>query len=50
MVRARRPGSSLARASYGAFLQAAREVKEKGTFDFVRDAVPYSEINAMFKR
>ena len=43
-------GSSLARAAYGAFLQAAREVKEEGTFDFARTAVPYAEINAMFKR
>jgi len=42
-------GSSLARAAYGAFLQAAREVREKGTFDFARTAVPYAEINAMFK-
>ncbi len=43
-------GSSLARAAYGAFLEAAREVREKGTFDFARNAVPYAEINAMFKR
>ena len=43
-------GSSLARAAYSAFLQAAREVREKGTFDFARNAVPYAEINAMFKR
>ena len=43
-------GSSLARAAYGAFLQAAREVKQKGTFDFARTAVPYAEINAMFRR
>ena len=42
-------GSSLARAAYGAFLQAAREVKQKGTFDFARTAVSYAEINAMFK-
>jgi len=42
-------GSSLARAAYGAFLQAAREVKEKGTFDFARTAVSYAEINAMFR-
>jgi len=42
-------GSSLARAAYGAFLQAAREVREKGTFDFARNAVSYAEINAMFK-
>lgn len=43
-------GSSFARAAYGAFLQAAREVKQKGTFDFARTAVPYAEINALFKR
>jgi 2-methylisocitrate lyase-like PEP mutase family enzyme len=42
-------GSSLARAAYGAFLQAAREVKQRGTFDFARSAIPYAEINAMFK-
>lgn len=43
-------GSSLARAAYGAFLQAALEVKEKGTFEFARAAVPYADINARFKR
>jgi len=42
-------GSSLARAAYGAFLRAAREVKDKGTFEFAREAVPYAEINAMFE-
>ncbi len=42
-------GSSLARAAYGAFLRAAREVRERGTFDFARDAVPYAEINTMFR-
>ena len=42
-------GSSLARAAYGAFLQAAREVKLKGTFDFALEAISYAEINAMFK-
>ncbi|HEY5754472.1 MAG TPA: isocitrate lyase/phosphoenolpyruvate mutase family protein [Steroidobacter sp.] len=43
-------GSSLARAAYGAFLQAAREVKQRGTFDFAHKAISYAEINAMFKR
>jgi 2-methylisocitrate lyase-like PEP mutase family enzyme len=42
-------GSSLARAAYGAFIRAAREVRQKGTFDFARTALPYAEINAMFK-
>ena len=42
-------GSSLARAAYGSFLHAAREVREKGTFDFARNAVSYAELNVMFK-
>jgi 2-methylisocitrate lyase-like PEP mutase family enzyme len=41
-------GSSLARAAYGAFLRAAREVRQTGTFGFAREATPYAEINAMF--
>jgi 2-methylisocitrate lyase-like PEP mutase family enzyme len=43
-------GSSFARAAYGAFLAAAREVREHGTFEFGRSAVPYNDINAMFAR
>ena len=43
-------GSSLARAAYGGFMRAAREVKDKGTFDFAREALPYGEINGMFRR
>ena len=43
-------GSSLARAAYGALLRAAREVREKGSFDFAREATPYAELNAMFRK
>ena len=43
-------GSALARAAYGAFIEAAREVRQKGTFEFARTAVPYAKINAMFGR
>lgn len=42
-------GSSLARAAYGAFLRAAREVRDVGTFTFSAEAVPYAELNAMFR-
>jgi 2-methylisocitrate lyase-like PEP mutase family enzyme len=42
-------GSSLARAAYGAFLRAAREIRDDGTFAFARDAIPFAEINAMFR-
>ena len=43
-------GSSLARAAYGAFLRAAKEVKQDGTFNFAKEAVPFAEINGMFKK
>jgi 2-methylisocitrate lyase-like PEP mutase family enzyme len=42
-------GSSLARAAYGAFVSAAREVRTRGTFAFADAAIPYAEINAMFR-
>jgi len=42
-------GSALARAAYGAFVSAAREVRTRGTFRFADGAIPYAEINAMFK-
>jgi 2-methylisocitrate lyase-like PEP mutase family enzyme len=43
------PRSSLARAAYGAFVSAAREVRTRGTFTFAGAAIPYAEINGMFK-
>ena len=43
-------GSSMARAAYGAFLRAAREVAERGTFTFARDAVPFGEISEILDR
>ncbi len=41
-------GSALSRAAFGAFLRAAREMQERGTFTFAEDAVSYREISAMF--
>jgi 2-methylisocitrate lyase-like PEP mutase family enzyme len=41
-------GGALCRAALGAFLRAAREMKERGTFTFAEQAVSYREINAMF--
>src|SRR5215471_17305838 len=41
-------GSALSRAALGAFLRAAREMREHGTFAFAEEAVPYREINGMF--
>jgi 2-methylisocitrate lyase-like PEP mutase family enzyme len=40
-------GSALSRAALGAFLSAAREVRENGTFRFAEQAIPYSELMAL---
>lgn len=39
-------GSALSRAALGAFVRAAREIHERGTFTFADDALPYPEANA----
>lgn len=41
-------GSSLARVALGAFLRAAREMREHGTFTFSAEAVSTRELSAMF--
>jgi 2-methylisocitrate lyase-like PEP mutase family enzyme len=41
-------GSALARAAYGAFFNAAKEIHQKGSFGFVAGAIPFAEINALF--
>ena len=40
-------GSVLCRAAYGALFRAAREMKEKGTFTWANDAVPFAEVDAL---
>ena len=42
-------GSALCRAALGAFLRAAREMREHGTFAFANEAVSSREISAIFK-
>jgi len=42
-------GSALSRVALGAFLRAAREMREKGTFTFGADAVSFREISTMFE-
>jgi len=42
-------GSALSRAALGAFLRAAKEMREHGTFAFAAEAVSYRDLNAMFK-
>ncbi|WDG80126.1 isocitrate lyase/phosphoenolpyruvate mutase family protein [Pseudomonas chlororaphis] len=42
-------GSALARAAYGAFYQAAQEIRDHGSFDFADRAIPFGQINQLFK-
>ena len=42
-------GSALSRAALGAFLRAAREMREHGSFGFADEAVSFREISALFK-
>ena len=41
-------GGALARAAWSGFLQAAKEIAEKGTFTSLGLAVPYAEVNGFF--
>jgi 2-methylisocitrate lyase-like PEP mutase family enzyme len=41
-------GSALSRAALGAFLRAAREMRDHGTFAFADEAVSYRDVSAMF--
>jgi 2-methylisocitrate lyase-like PEP mutase family enzyme len=42
-------GSALSRAALGAFLRAATEMRDHGTFTFAADAVSYQELNTIFE-
>lgn len=41
-------GGSLCRAALGAFLRAAKEMREYGTFDYANDAISHRDLSAMF--
>ncbi|HEY3567810.1 MAG TPA: isocitrate lyase/phosphoenolpyruvate mutase family protein [Thermoanaerobaculia bacterium] len=42
-------GSSLARVAWGAFMRAARDIQETGTFDAFAGAAPFAELNGLFR-
>jgi 2-methylisocitrate lyase-like PEP mutase family enzyme len=42
-------GGSLARAALGAFVRAATEIKDKGTFTFAQDAISHAEVTGYMK-
>lgn len=41
-------GGALARAAWGGFVAAAREIKENGSFTLFADATPFGELNDLF--
>jgi len=43
-------GSALARAAWGGFLAAAKEIAERGTFTGLARGVPFASINGAFPR
>jgi 2-methylisocitrate lyase-like PEP mutase family enzyme len=43
-------GSALSRAAWGAFLRAARELAQEGTFTGLAGAAPFAELNALFSQ
>jgi 2-methylisocitrate lyase-like PEP mutase family enzyme len=42
-------GSTLARVAWGAFIRAAKQIAAAGRFDAFGDAVPFAEINSLFR-
>jgi 2-methylisocitrate lyase-like PEP mutase family enzyme len=43
-------GGSLARAALGAFLRAAHEIRDHGTFNYTKDAASGNELNELFSK
>lgn len=43
-------GSSLARAAYGSFYRAAQGILERGHFDYAEQAMPFDQLNTLFRR
>lgn len=42
-------GGALARAAWGGYLRAAKEIAEQGTFDALGDATPHASLTAFFR-
>ncbi|MFC8914794.1 isocitrate lyase/phosphoenolpyruvate mutase family protein [Streptomyces sp. WAC05374] len=40
-------GSAMSRAAYGALVRAAEEIRDRGTFTFGADALPYADLNSI---
>ncbi|MDG6403490.1 isocitrate lyase/phosphoenolpyruvate mutase family protein, partial [Pseudomonas quasicaspiana] len=42
-------GSSLVRAAFGGLYRAAEEIRTQGTFTYAEQALPFAQLNALFK-
>lgn len=42
-------GSSLARAAYGEFFRAAQDIQQNGSFSYAERALPFQQLNDLFK-
>jgi 2-methylisocitrate lyase-like PEP mutase family enzyme len=42
-------GSSLSRVAWGAFARAAQSIAATGSFDTLGDAIPFAELNVLFR-
>jgi 2-methylisocitrate lyase-like PEP mutase family enzyme len=42
-------GSALARVAWGSFMRAARRIAETGSFDDLGGAVPFADLNRLFR-
>jgi len=42
-------GSALSRVTWGAFMKAAKEIAEQGSFDSFSGGAPHAELNALFR-
>ena len=43
-------GSSLMRAAFGAFYRGAEEILRQGTFTYGEQAMPFDQLNQLFRR
>jgi 2-methylisocitrate lyase-like PEP mutase family enzyme len=41
-------GSAMARTAWGSFMQAAKDIIEKGSFEGLEGAAPFAELNSLF--
>ena len=43
-------GGAFARAAWGGFIRSAKELMEQGSFDELKNAAPYDELQRLFRQ